>query len=121
MKNFKLIFHILYVLSAILVMYFSIDILINTEAYISKVKLSTYITFPKYVMGIFLFLSVLMAVEFVLFQMHMYRTKGGQGSLEKEIVALKAKLYDKHEAEIEAEANALEPSSENIDDEGKEE
>jgi len=101
MKRFKLVFHIIYVIITLVVMYFSIDILMNTEAYLSKVKLSSYIKFPKYIMGLFLFISILMIIEFVLQQMAIYKVKGGMEDLEKEIVELKAKLYDKGQGGIE--------------------
>ena len=95
MKRFKLVFHILYVVIALVVLYFSIDILVNTQAYLSKIKLSSYIKFPKYIMGVFLFISILMIVEFVLQQMAVHRAKGNVEEMEKEILQLKAKLYDK--------------------------
>jgi len=100
MKRFKFIFHILYVLIAIAILYFSIDILMNTQAYLSKIKLSSYIKFPKYIMGVFLFISVLMLTEFVLQQIAVYRAKGNVEDLEKEILALKAKLYDQGQTEL---------------------
>lgn len=95
MKRFKLIFHIVYILITLLVMYFSLDILMNTEEYLSKVKLSAYIKFPKYVMGIFLFISVLMTVEYIMQQLRIRSIKEGIEDLENEVKELKAKLYDK--------------------------
>ena len=95
MKRFKLIFHIVYILITLVVMYFSIDILMNTEQYLSKVKLSAYIKFPKYVMVIFLFLSVLMTTEYIMQQLRIKNIKEGIEGLEDEVKELKAKLYDK--------------------------
>ena len=63
MQRFKLVFHIIYVLIAVVIMYFSVDILLNTEQYLSKIKLSSYIKFPRYDMGLFLFLSFLMITD----------------------------------------------------------
>lgn len=100
MKRFKLIFHITYVLIAIAILYFSIDILMNTQAYLSKIKLSSYIKFPKYIMGVFLFISILMIAEFILQQVAVYKAKGNVEDLEKEILSLKAKLYDKGQTEL---------------------
>ena len=100
MKRFKLIFHVLYVLIAITILYFSIDILMNTQAYLSKIKLSSYIKFPKYIMGVFLFISILMIAEFILQQVAVFQAKGNVENLEKEILSLKAKLYDKGEKAI---------------------
>ena len=100
MKRFKIIFHIVYILITLVVMYFSIDILMNTEAYLSKVKLSAYIKFPKYIMGIFLFLSVLMIVEYVMQQLRIRNIKSNIEGLENQVKELKAKLYDQGQTEI---------------------
>ena len=94
MQRFKLIFHIVYVVIALTIMYFSIDILLNTEQYLSKIKLSSYIKFPKYVMSLFLFVSILMVVEYVLQQLRIRSIKSGIEDLREEVKELKAKLYD---------------------------
>lgn len=117
MQRFKLIFHIVYVIIALVIMYFSVDILLNTEQYLSKIKLSSYIKFPKYVMGLFLFISILMMVEFVLQQLKIRSIKGGIEDLEAEIVELKAKLYDKSQEEPEISTLVEEDSEEDEDDE----
>lgn len=100
MRRFKLIFQILYVLVFLTILYFSVDILMNTESYLSKIKLSSYIKFPKYVMGLFLLVSILMAVEYVMQQVRIYKLKGKIGSLESEVTDLKAKLYDQSREEM---------------------
>ena len=110
MKRLKLVFHIVYVLIALVVLYFSIDILLNTEQYLSKVKLSSYIKFPKYIMSLFLTMSVLMLIEFVLERYQAFQSKDGVQSLEEQIVTLKAKLYDKKEEEEPAEEEEEEES-----------
>lgn len=94
MKRFKLIFHISYVIIALFILYFSIDVLVNTNEYLSKIKLSQYIEFPKYVMIAFLALAIIMLTEFVLERFNIYKVKEGIEDLEHEIVTLKAKLYD---------------------------
>lgn len=109
MKRFKLIFQILYVLIALTVLYFSIDILMNTEQYLSRIKLSSYIRFPKYVMGAFLLISIMMIVSFVLERFNVYKIKEGIEDMEEEIIHLKAKLYDK---------SASEGAEDSDDDEG---
>lgn len=113
MKRFKLIFHIVYILITLVVMYFSIDILMNTEAYLSKVKLSAYIKFPKYIMGIFLFLSVLMITEYIMQQLRIRTIKSGTEDLENEIKELKAKLYDKGQVELPEKLESKEEDSVN--------
>ena len=99
MKRFRLIFHIIYVLIALAIMYFSVDILLNTEQYLSKIKLSSYIKFPRYIMALFLFVSILMMIEYVIQQMKVRSIKGGIEDLEDEVKSLKAKLYDQSQSE----------------------
>ncbi len=99
MKRFKLIFHIIYVIIALAVLYFSIDVLMNTEQYLSKIKLSSYIRFPRYIMIVFLILSIVMITEFVLERFNTYKIKEGIGDLEDEVISLKAKLYDQSQQE----------------------
>ncbi len=99
MKRFKLIFHISYVLIALFILYFSIDVLVNTNEYLSKIKLSQYIEFPRYVMIAFLVLSIIMITEFILERFNVYRIKEGIEDMEHEIVKLKAKLYDQSQEE----------------------
>lgn len=114
MQRFKLIFHIIYVVIALVIMYFSVDILLNTEQYLSKIKLSSYIKFPRYVMGLFLFISILMVIEFAMQQLKIRSIKGGIDDLKDEIVDLKAKLYDKSQ---EVEEPAFEEDSDSGEDE----
>ena len=117
MKRFKLIFHIIYIVITLLVMYFSIDILLNTEAYLSKVKLSAYIKFPKYVMGIFLFISILMITEYIMQQLRIRKVKEGMQGLENEIKELKAKLYDQGQISLPEEVDEAEDESVSEEDE----
>lgn len=118
MQRFKLIFHIIYVVIALVIMYFSVDILLNTEQYLSKIKLSSYIKFPRYVMGMFLFISILMMIEFILQQLRIRSIKNGIDDLKDEIVELKAKLYDKsqEEPEVSLDEEAEEESEEEDED-----
>ncbi|MEP5614325.1 MAG: hypothetical protein ABJP45_18890 [Cyclobacteriaceae bacterium] len=115
MKRFKLIFHISYVIIALIILYFSIDVLVNTNEYLSKIKLSQYIEFPRYVMIAFLTLSLIMITEFILERVIVYRVKEGIEDMEHEIVNLKAKLYDQGQDE-EAEEEAEEESEEEEED-----
>ncbi len=93
------------------------DILLNTEQYLSKIKLSSYIKFPRYVMGLFLFISILMLVEFVLAQLKIHSIKSGIDDLKSEIVELKAKLYDKAQEEDDPEEDDEDDSEEGDQDE----
>lgn len=115
MKRFKLIFHGIYILITLALIYFSMDILMNTEAYLSKIKLSSYIKFPKYVMSLFLFISILMAVEYVMQQLRIHKIKQGIDELKDEIVDLKAKLYDKGQGQL-SEEGVDDTSEEDEDD-----
>jgi len=106
MKRFRLIFHLIYVLTALVILYFSVDILVNTEAYLSKVKLSSYIKLPRYVMSIFLFVSIIMIAEYVLQQFALRSAKSNTSVLESEVLKLKARLYDQehlHDDDVEKE------------------
>lgn len=100
MKKFKLIFHALYIIITLVIMYFSVDVLMNTEQYLSKIKLSSYIKFPKYVMITFLFISVLMTIEYVMQQLRIKSIKTGIEDLEDEVKDLKAKLYDRAQGDL---------------------
>ncbi len=53
-------------------------------------------------MGLFLFISILMMIEFVMQQLRIRSIKGGFEDLEDEIKDLKAKLYDKSQEESDA-------------------
>ncbi|MEP1096473.1 MAG: hypothetical protein ABJG78_15260 [Cyclobacteriaceae bacterium] len=116
MKRFKLIFHISYVVIALFILYFSIDVLVNTNEYLSKIKLSQYIEFPRYVMIAFLTLSLIMITEFILERFIVYRVKEGIEDMEHEIVNLKAKLYDQGQDDDEDEAEEEGAEEEEDDD-----
>lgn len=116
MKRFKLIFHIVYILITLIVLCFSIDILMHTEEYLSKVKLSAYIRFPKYVMGIFLFISILMLTEYIMQQLRIRNIKEGIEDLQEEVKELKAKLYDKGQGILPEEMDSEEGESVSDDD-----
>ena len=94
MKKTKLIFHILYVVITLFIFYFSIDILLNTEQYIAKIKFTSYIKLPRYAVLLLLFLSILMIVEFGLERIHAYQIKDGISDLKEEILSLKSRLHD---------------------------
>ena len=115
MKKTKLIFHILYVVITLFIFYFSIDILLNTEQYIAKIKFTSYIKLPRYAVLLLLFLSILMIVEFGLERIHAYQIKDGISDLKEEILSLKSRLHD-----IEYKKNDEEDEDEDDDDNDKE-
>ena len=88
----------------------------NTEAYLSKIKLSSYIKFPKYVMSLFLFVSILMAIEYIMQQMRIHKLKNDIGDLQDEVVDLKAKLYDKSQQELDISFEDVDKGDEDADD-----
>ena len=116
MQRVKFIFHVIYVVIALVIMYFSVDILLNTEQYLSKIKLSYYIKFPRYVMALFLFISILMVVEFVLQQIKIHSIKNRIDELKAEVINLKAKLYDKSQKEADISFDAVDKGEEDEDD-----
>ncbi len=105
MKSFKTIFHIIYVIIILIILYFSVDILINTDQYLSKINPSLYIKLPRYITGVFLFISIIMLFEFVMQQFKIYSIKSDMEDLEDEIKEIKVKLYDKSQEEDDDEDN----------------
>ena len=79
-------------LIALVILYFSVDVLLNTQEYLSQIKLSSYIKFPRYVMISFLVISILMIAEFTLERFAAYQSKSEVAKLRSEITDLKAKL-----------------------------
>ena len=68
-------------------------------------------------MGLFLFVSVLMTIEYVMQQLRIRQIKGGMDDLRNEITELKAKLYDKSVEQTDEE----EEQEDEDDDEGNSE
>lgn len=108
MKRFKLIFHICYVIITMLVFYISVDVLINTEEYLSRIKFSSYVKFPRYVMMVFLLISLFMMAEFIIEKFSMFKMRDNLSKREDEILHLKAKLYDRSQEAQEIERESLE-------------
>ena len=69
-------------------------------------------------MGLFLFISILMAVEYIMQQIRIHGLKGEIGDLNDEVRDLKAKLYDKSQEEPEL---SLEEVNDGDEDEEEEE
>lgn len=109
MKKAKIIFQVLFLLIAVLVLYFSIDILSNTESYLEQLKVSQYRKFPKYVFSTFLALSVIMIIYFFLERWDSLRLKRKAKSLQKENLKLKSKLFDLKEEKEKIDASPALP------------
>lgn len=103
MRKFKLIFYPLYVIIALGVLYFSVDILVNTDSYKAKVDFGMLRTLPYYVVTLTLIMSVLMVIEFGVDIFDKVGLKNRLKKAEQEILELKARLYDESQQEEAAE------------------
>jgi hypothetical protein len=97
MKKFKLFFYPIFLITAVLVLYFSLDIIINMDDYLDKIDFATLRKLPNYALGGFLFIAVLMLAEFTLENLQMIQLRKKVKEAEKEVINLKAKLYDQNE------------------------
>ncbi len=79
------------------VLYFSLDIIINMDDYLDKIDFATLRKLPNYALGGFLFIAVLMLAEFTLENLQMIQLRKKVKEAEKEVINLKAKLYDQNE------------------------
>lgn len=95
MKKFKRIFYTLYILVALLVAFFSIDGLIETERMLGWLnrRITPY-TQVYLALTLFLIMSLMMLMELLLEHFQIRRLKNQVPDLEAEITRLKAKLYD---------------------------
>ncbi|RED98918.1 hypothetical protein [Marinoscillum furvescens] len=99
MRKFKLFFYPIYLIAAFLILYFSIDILNNMEAYKAKLDMTFALRqLPLYLMGTFIFLAVLMLVELVAENFQIISLKRKVKKAQEEVLHYKAKLYDQAEA-----------------------
>ncbi|WP_258102958.1 hypothetical protein [Marinoscillum sp. MHG1-6] len=116
MKKFKLIFYPIYVLAMLVVLYYSIDILANMDAYKEKVPIHmVFKDIPVYALSIYILLSLIMVVELVAENLHIIKLKKRAETAEKEVLTLKAKLYDESTSALSAPAEE-EETEEDQDD-----
>ncbi len=95
MKKFKLVFYPIYVLAALLIIYFSIDIMSNKEAYLAKMPIDkNYNTFANYALAIFLVASLLMLIEIVIENIQLIKLRKMYKKEKEAHLNLKAQLYD---------------------------
>lgn len=97
MKKFRIIFYAVYIVTVLVVLYFCIDIMLHKASYMEKINFSTIKKLPGYTIVLLLFLSTLMIVEFVVESAQIMSLRRQLTNKEKEVLALKAKLYDKAE------------------------
>lgn len=95
MKKFKVFFYPFYLIIAFLVLYYSIDILANMDAYKEKVDFSTLRKLPEYLLYLLLIVSVLMITEIISENVHILNLKKKVKKAEEEVLKLKARIYDR--------------------------
>ncbi len=96
MRKFKLFFYPIYLIAAILVLYFSLDVLFNLESYKEKMDMTFALRkLPVYLMSAFIFLGLLMLVEVVTENYQLIALKRKVKKAEEEVLKYKARLYDK--------------------------
>ncbi len=95
MKKFKIFFYPIYLLIAIVALYYSIDILSNQQEYMERVNdFATLRKLPQYLLTVVLIISLLMVLELIVENVHLFRLRKKVASAEEELLKLKAKLYD---------------------------
>lgn len=101
MRNFKLIFKIIYVIVALVTIYFSFDILLNLDSYKEDITLEDFSFYtkkvPVYVTSLFIFLGVLMLVEIISENLLIMRLRAKLKKAEEETMKYKARLFDQSE------------------------
>lgn len=98
MRKFKLFFYPIYLLTIILVLYYSFDILSNMDSYKERIDITFALKkLPIYLMVSFIFLTLLMITEFVVENYQIIKLKSKLKKAEDEVTKYKAKLYDRSE------------------------
>lgn len=105
MRKFKLFFYPIYLLAAVLVLYFGADILSNMDAYKEKAynnffqpnneNLWSLKNAPYYLVWTFIVLASLMLIELVVENFQIINLKRRARKAEEEVVKYKAMLYDR--------------------------
>ena len=101
MRNFKLIFKIIYVIVALVTIYFSFDILLNLDSYKEDITLEDFSFYtkkvPVYVTSLFIFLGVLMLLEIISENLLIMGLRAKLKKAEEETMKYKARLFDQSE------------------------
>lgn len=116
MRKFKLFFYPLYLITAFVVLYYSIDILANMELYKEKVDFTMLRKLPEYLLYLLLSVSLLMIIELSAENWHIISLKRRIRQAEEEVLRLKAKLFDKSEAAGTDEEDDAGPDDDNEDE-----
>ncbi|MEP4532351.1 MAG: hypothetical protein ABJ004_04645 [Cyclobacteriaceae bacterium] len=119
MRKFKLFFYPLYIIITLVVLYFSVDIMVNIEEYKADITFSDLKKAPVYLLSLFIFLCIFMLTELVVENTHIISLKNKVKQAEQEVLNLKARLYDKsqtvEEMPTEDEEDSFEDEDEGID------
>ncbi len=119
MKKFKIFFYPIYLLIAVVALYYSIDILSNQQEYMEKVNdFATLRKLPQYLLTVVLIVSLLMLIELIVENVHLFRLRKKVANAEEELLKLKAKLYD--QSGESAPKNALKEAKVEEDDDEQE-
>ena len=117
MKKFKIFFYPIYLLIAIVTLYYSIDIITHQQEYMEKVSdFATLRKLPEYMLMVIILCSLLMMVEIIVENIHLFRWKRKAESMKEEVLKLKAKLYDEGQSTVPKLEENLEEDEEEEDE-----
>ena len=117
MKKFKIFFYPIYLLIAIVTLYYSIDIITHQQEYMEKVSdFATLRKLPEYMLMVIILCSLLMMVEIIVENIHLFRWKRKAESMKEEVLKLKAKLYDEGQSTMPKLEENLEEDEEEEDE-----
>ncbi|XOV92497.1 MAG: hypothetical protein ACFHWX_20115 [Bacteroidota bacterium] len=116
MKKFKIFFYPIYLLIAAVAFYYSIDILTHQQEYMERINdFATLRKLPQYLLTVVLIISLLMVIELILENIHLFRMRKKVAEAEEQVLKLKAKLYD--ESDQPAKSKVLADPVDKVEDE----
>lgn len=118
MKKFKIFFYPIYIIVTLVTLYFSVDFLnrmaSDKDAFYTFLMREFGLTnLPIYGTVLFLVISLLMIMALIIENIHIFRLNKKLSNAEKELLTLKAKMYDRSQAP----AEELELSEDTFDEE----
>ncbi len=116
MKRFKTFFYPVYIITIIFVLMMAFNIYDTLELFKRWGWFKYFSDLPFMVRDMMVFLTLLMSIELILENFAIFNNRGKVKKLEKEIVALKAKLYDQSQDEAEEETEELEIAGDDDDE-----